>query len=774
VASRRAARQRFPHRFREIELSPLDLDASRLLADGTAGAAIPDEVSAVLAERSGGNPFFLEEALRDLLERGALRRENGSFQLAAGIEAVEVPAVVHEALQARLDRLQPATRDLLGVAAVIGRSFASPLLERVRPSEFVGPALSELQRLELVVEERRRPAPEYRFRHGLVQEAAYGRLLEAQRRRLHLEIGQALEELHAESPTEAYGLLAHHFARADEPGRAAEYLLQAGDAARGLNANDEALSHYREALRFLDRLGEEERARRTLLKIALTHHLGFDFEAASATFEEAFARSAPAGARLEASERLDTTSVHPEAFVPGLGYTAPAWFFIQQLFRGLLAVDRELDVVPDVAESFELSSDGLVYRFRLRPNERWTDGEPLTAEDFAFAWLRMRAEGVWSAFVLDDVADVAATDRDVLEVRLRTARNYFPYVLAQPPSFPWPRHLVERLGSEWSKPANLIGNGPFEVAAYDEQHILLRRAATWTRAGGNVREVSIALTTEDVPREMWLAGRLDLTDPWSGAYFDAEDTIVDTAPAMGTWYVGFRTAQPPFDDVRIRRAFAHALDRERVAETFGLGVQPASRGGLIPPAMPAHSHRIGLEYDLELARRLLVEAGFPEGRGLPVLELLAAPVRHWSHAAAHEVAEQWRRLGVDVRVESVPSLSNYDRVLRERGNAFMWGWQADYPDPDGMIRTFAQTISYIQRDDEVLALLDAARNSTDQSERARIYEQAERRWIVELAALVPYAYLETRVLRRPHVQGFWVNPIASSPFDQIVVSRQRP
>src|SRR5207244_3886654 len=109
----------------------------------------------------------------------------------------------------------------------------------------------------------------------------------------------------------------------------ARHLRQAGDAARGLNANDEALSHYREALRFLDRLGEEERARRTLLKIALTHHLGFDFEAASATFEEAFARSAPAGARLEASERLDTTSVHPEAFVPGLGYTAPAWFFIQ-------------------------------------------------------------------------------------------------------------------------------------------------------------------------------------------------------------------------------------------------------------------------------------------------------------------------------------------------------------------------------------------------------------------------------------------------------------
>src|SRR5262249_41496646 len=151
-------------------------------------------------------------------------------------------------------------------------SFASPLLERVRPQQQLGPALTELQRLELVVEERRRPAPEYRFRHGLVQEAAYGHLLETQRRRLHLEVGEALEELHADSLTEAYGLLGHHFARADEPRRAAEYLLRAGDAARSLNANDEALTHYREALRFLDRLGAEERLRKTLLKIALTHH----------------------------------------------------------------------------------------------------------------------------------------------------------------------------------------------------------------------------------------------------------------------------------------------------------------------------------------------------------------------------------------------------------------------------------------------------------------------------------------------------------------------
>lgn len=768
------ARQRYPHRFREVELSPLDLDESRMLATGTAGAAIPDAVSAVLAERSGGNPFFLEEALRDLIERGALRRENGSFQLTVGIESVEVPAAVHEALQARLDRLQPATRELLGVAAVIGRSFASPLLERLRPEEPVGSALSELQRLELVVEERRRPTPEYRFRHGLVQEAAYGRLLDTKRRQLHLEVGRALEEVHADSLTEAYGELAHHFTRADEPGRAAEYLLRAGDVARGLYADDEAVAHYRRALGFLNRLGDESTARKTLLKIALTHHLAFDFAAAAAAFEEAFARREPEVTRLEPSEHVDTTQLHPEAFVPGLGYTAPSWSFIHHLFRGLLAVDRDLDIVPDVAESFELSSDGRVYRFRLRSNERWTDGQPLTAEDFAFAWLRMRSEGVWSAFVLDDVESVEAIDPETLEVRLHVPRSYFLYVLAQPPSFPWPRHHVERIGADWARPANLLGNGPFEVAAYDERRMLLRRATTWSRAFGNVADVTVAFLSDEETLDAWRADNLDVVLEWSGEYPDVESAGDESAPVTGTWYIGFRSTQPPFDDVRVRRAFAHALDRERLSDILGSRARPVRRGGLIPPAMPAHSHRVGLEHDLDLAKRLLGEAGFPAGRGLPELELFTGPSRHWSLKAAREVADQWSRLGAQVRIESVPQISSYDTMLRERGHAFMWGWQADYPDPDGMIRTFAQTITYVQQDDEVLSLLDAARKSADQTERARLYEKAERRWINELAAFVPYAYLETRFLRRQYVQGLWVNSVGFSPFDQLVIARQRP
>ena len=203
-------------------LEPLDVEQGALLAASAAGEELPVGLAAELAERTGGNPLFLEEAAREAAESGG--------------KAV-VPAAIQETLQARLDRLAPASREVAAVASVVGRIFAMPLLERLVAPERLQPALSELQRLDLVVEERRRPTREYRFRHGLVQEAAYASLLERARRHLHRLVGEALEDLHGDELSEAYGLLAHHYAEANEPEKAARYLLEAGDAARAVYAD---------------------------------------------------------------------------------------------------------------------------------------------------------------------------------------------------------------------------------------------------------------------------------------------------------------------------------------------------------------------------------------------------------------------------------------------------------------------------------------------------------------------------------------------------------
>ena len=761
------SRRRYRNRFRELELEPLAPTEAIALAESEAGARLPDALAGLLADRSGGNPFFLEEALRDLFERGALRREDGRIELAAGVDELAVPALVQEALQARLDRLAAETREVLAVAAVIGGSFGLPLLERLLPRERLARALSELQWLELVTEERRQPAREYRFRHGLVQEVAYASLVEARRRELHLRVGEALEELHRESPEEAYGPLARHFAEADEPERAVDYLLKTGDAARALFAEEEALEHYRRALEFLDRLEDHQRARETLFKVALTHHLGFDFERASRAYEEAFERPPPAPRRLEPTESVELAADRPDALVPGHTYATSGALFVDHLFRGLLRVDRELNVVPELAQTLTVSSDGRTYRFRLRDDAVWSDGVPVSAGDFDYAWTRIREQGAPTAFLLEDVEGTEALDDRTLEVRLAEPRSYFPYLLGMPWFFPWPRHRYEELGEAWRRPENLVGNGPYVLGEYDDRHALLVASNRWPGARSNIREVQFVfdIRSADVAAAAWHGGRFDIR--FSGRLEDVLSANgVGVTPTFGTTYVGFRADEGPFQSELVRRAFSHAVDRERLSAALETINEPATRGGLIPPAMPGHSHRVAPEYDLALARRLLAEAGYPEGRGLPEIEFVTGS---WDRREGSLLADQWAELGARVRVRQVRLDELMDRTA---GDCWAAGFLADYPDPDGFLRSFVETPIYPVYQDEMLrGLLARARSLQDQDERLRLYREVERIWIGEKAAILPLKYQRSAFLRRPWIEGFWLSPVGSSTFDQVTVRR---
>jgi hypothetical protein len=361
------------------------------------------------------------------------------------------------------------------MAAVVGRTFGMPLLEKLVAREQLVPALTELQRLDLIYEKSRRPNPEYRFRHGLVQEVAYASLVETKRRKLHKRVGEALEELYRESPEDSYALLARHFSEADEPEKAVDYLLKAGDAARAIYADKEALEHYRKARAFLARTGDERRARDTLFKMALTYHLGFGFEEAEETYDEAFCCRVDEPPEHEPTERIETAVKRPETVVPGYVYSTEGMQIAEHLFRGLLMIDGDLNVLPSMADNMRVSSDGLTYLFRLREGVRWSDGEPVTADDFAFAWRRMREQETRTAFLMEDVETAEALDDRTLEVTLREPRSFFPYILASPWSFPWPRHRCEELGDDWRNPAHLVSNGPFVLQELDDERAVLER-----------------------------------------------------------------------------------------------------------------------------------------------------------------------------------------------------------------------------------------------------------------------------------------------------------
>jgi ABC-type transport system substrate-binding protein/class 3 adenylate cyclase len=764
------ARQRYPHRYREIELQPLPEDASRALAASVAGAELPEPVAQLLADRSGGNPFFLEEALHDLVERGALKRDNGRLVLGVGEDELAVPTLVQGALQARLDRLDPQARETLNLAAVIGRTFAMPLLEIVLPREHVLPALAELQRLDLVVEQRRRPVPEFRFRHGLVQEVAYKSLVESKRRKLHLRVGEALEALNPGRREEVYGVLARHFTEADAPEKAADYLLLAGDAARALYADHQAIEHYSRARDFLARLGDEHRARDTLFKIALAHHLSYDFARAEEAYDEAFSCRVDEPRRPERTERIETVmDERPEDFVPGDLYSTQSLQLAAHLFRGLLAVDGALTVVPDMADNFRVSSDGTSYLFRLREGARWSDGVPLTADDFVFAWQRLREEERRTAFLLGDICDAEALDDRTLEVRVCNPRSYLPYLLASW-AFPWPRHKVEELGDDWRLPENLVSNGPFVISELEDDHALLTANPYWNGPHGNVCEIVVQFGQSD--NEVvagWLEGRYDVAGVHDARALEAPDTLHDPVSLLTTNFLGFRTDRPPFSNVLVRRAFAHGLDRSKLEPSFGSITRLVTRGGALPPAMPGHSLRAGIEYDQEQARRLLEEAGFPDGRGLPELELV---VPAWL-GHPETITDQWSELGIRTRIRRGQK-HVCDLDLGATADLYVTGWTADFPDPEGFFLGLFSDGHWpaVHKDDEVLELLERARAASDQGERMRLYHEIDHTWVGQQAAIVPLTYSRMLLLRRPWIEGVVLNPLGRTCLEQVIVSRQ--
>jgi len=765
------ARQRLPHRFLEIGLRPLDADSSRALVGDVAGAPLPAEVSSLLAERAGGNPFFLEEALRDLVERGALRRTNGAYELAVDAASLAVPTVVHEALQARLDRLAPPSRDLVGIASVAGRSFATPLLEELLPGVRLAPLLGELQRLDLVVEQRRRPVPEYRFRHGLVQEVAYASLPESRRQELHRRTAAALEELHRESLDEIAGLLAYHLAEAGEKARAAGWFERAGDQARAQYANDEAVAHYDRAAELYDEVGKPEAARHVLLKIAIGHVMAFEFARAAAVYRQAFARPVLRRVAEPPTERLSTPMLRQDTIVPGLNYTAVGWWVAEHVYRGLVRVDLDMTIVPEVAERFEMSDDGTRYTFRLRDDVRWHDGTPVTARDFVWTWERVRALGSVTSFLLDPLQEARALDDRTLELRLDSPSNTFLYVLGQAPGLPWPSHIGETPRAEVGA---MVGNGPFALAEAGTDGFRLVAAPGWPLPRGNVREIELVHRRPDETTAAWIGGEFDVSLGAHGSALHESDGAyeIEVIDQIGFTHFTFKADRPPFDNPLVRKAVACALDRGRLVARLGReggGELAVVRGGLIPPLMAGHVHDVGLGHDPERASALLAEAGHPGGSGVEDVSILMVD---WTpEPLVHELVDQLQAIGIVGRVERVP-FHEYEASIAARGHMYWYAWVPDVPDPISVFEAHFSEFAHVYRDDELLALLARAQRTTNRDERLGLCGDLDRLIVAEHAAIVPLSYSRTEVVRRPWVTGVGHSPYQAGHLDEAFIDAE--
>jgi ABC-type oligopeptide transport system substrate-binding subunit/class 3 adenylate cyclase len=793
----RAVRE-LPHRTTEIALEALSGQAEQELIGELIGrTTLPADVAARIRADAEGNPFYLEEIIGSLVDAGALHHtEAGTWRFDHEV-SIDIPDTVEKVILARIDRLAPDRRDVLTAASVLGRQFGLPLLEGVTGGNGqLKDALRELQRLDLIREGRRWPQPEYRFKHALIQEAAYRTILTEQRTGLHRRAGEWLEARYADNEEEAFGLLAYHWLAAEDEDKAVVYLTRAGDKARLEYALDEAIGHYQALLPLLERRGERQAMALVLFKLALALHTSLRFAEANATYQRAFEH----WTRPEAWPGTPTATLRvATSFLPNDAdpKSAIAWPNIQlcmQLFDRLVEAWPERTLVPSLADRWEISDDGLRYVFHMRDGLRWSDGTPLTAHDTEFGIKRvLNPESPGSSvaiyFVLENGQDyylgrnadsdrigVHALDDRTVEFRLVAPAPYFMSVMNRPDASPQPRHAIERLGSAWTDPDQQIVSGPFRQAERTDDGILLVRqdGYTGTRPGNVARlEFERSRTAEAI--EPYGQGELDMIavryTPRLADLLPTEVADAKLGPAAWSGYLAFRLREPPLDSVDLRRALAHAVDRSALARAMPVNMVLAT-GGIVPPALQGHTPDIAPRFDPDLAREHLQRSGF-EGS----LSLTCLPD---NIPMLQPVIDSWREtLGLSTEVQ--PWTMEASMTLQNPWNVasiYFTGWLPGYPDPEYYLRLLFHSESRTNEggfahqpfDD----LIERARQERVDSARLELYHEADRMIVADQVAVIPIVYGRSLAIVKPWVDGWWEFGKSSASFADLVVDPSSP
>ncbi len=436
---------------------------------------------------------------------------------------------------------------------------------------------------------------------------------------------------------------------------------------------------------------------------------------------------------------------------------------------------------------------GRKYVFHLRDDARWSDGTPVTAADFEYAWKRMLdpATGSPNASLLYDVkgargfhqgdasdpdsVGVWALDEVTLVVELEEPTGYFLQLLAYPATGPVPRHVVEAHGEAWTEPGNIVTNGPFRLETWQrgEFMALVRNPDYHGRFRGNVQRVEPSFCVDPSAQlELYEADGLDVLRLFGLSPLEMDRARQRQAgeyvstPWLTTFYVGFDVSRPPFSDPRVRRAFVLATDREALADVVMKGSAFPATGGFVPPGMPGHSAGIGLPYDPEQGQKLLAEAGYPDGYGFPVVDALASrKFEPW----CEYLRVQWQEnLGVEITWETMEAGMLLDRLDREPSHISLGGWLADYPDPDNFLRASSVRRHTRWQNEAYDRLVEEARRVTDQGERMKLYRQADR-ILVEEAPIMPLIYGRLNMLVKPWVRKYPTSALTGWFWKDVVI-----
>lgn len=473
---------------------------------------------------------------------------------------------------------------------------------------------------------------------------------------------------------------------------------------------------------------------------------------------------------------------------------------VATMFEGLTRSDpATLEPRPGVAERWDISEDGLVYTFHLRPGVTWSDGTPLTARDFHASFRRLLSPQLGSDNAdqlylvvnaeayhkgrLNDFSQVGfrVIDDLTLEVRLEYPAPFLLKTMAARSWYPVPLHVLEkhgdplRPGNPWTKPGNLVGNGPFKLKAWVPNSFIEveRNPAYWNHAVVKLNGIRfIPMENQPAEEASFRSGQLHKTErvPLTkiATYRrDAPDKL-HIHPYSGVYYFNFNVKQPPFDDVRVRRALAMAVDRESLVKNVTLaGEIPAYH--FTPEGISGYVSRARTRLDFDEARRLLAEAGYPGGKGLPPITLLYNTAEN-HRVIAEAIQQKWKReLGIDIKLENQEWKVYLDNMQNGFYQICRAGLIMEPYDPSQFLRVFTSDSGFNRTgwaNAEYDRLYQEVMRTPDQAQRLELMQRMEEILTDEMPIL-PVYYYTNQYLLDPGVQGWVDNLLALGPFDQV-------
>lgn len=460
---------------------------------------------------------------------------------------------------------------------------------------------------------------------------------------------------------------------------------------------------------------------------------------------------------------------------------------LRDLYEGLVAYDAKANVIPGAAVSHTISADGKVYTFKMRPNAKWSNGDPVKAGDFVFSLQRIMnpATGAKYATVLYPIKNaekinkgsmkpeelgVRAIDDATLEITLEGPTPYFLQLLTHQTGYPVHPASVQKFGTDFVKPGNMVSNGAYTLAEFTpNDKIVLNKNPNFHDAA-NVkidRVVFLPMQDRAACLRRFEAGEiLSCSDVPTDQMAYMKQKLggqLRTAPYLGTYYYAFNSSKAPFSDIRVRKALSLVIDREFLAsDIWSDGMKPAY--SFVPPGIdnytkePAYADfkdKSVIDRESE-AKKLLTEAGFGPGKPLKVAIRYNTGGNHQRTATA--IADMWKQIGVETQLLAVDGATHY-AYLRDEGDFDIAraGWIADYSDPQNflfLVLSDNKGFNYARyKNPEYDKLLKDAGAETDIPKRAAILKKAEEMFMRDLP-FVPLMYYGSLSLVSSKLKGW--------------------